>query len=140
MTNNMNTAPMGRKQTLAQQRAQSAWQNINKVDEIKTNGVKGKYGSLVRGLPAQIQRDGMGPTLAFLYAKGKKETHHEKVVEHLMSWLSVQFAIPAEQKDLMTWLLQQDSETYRQVTNEAQAYLFWLKRFAEAKDWKSENE
>ncbi len=133
------TNPTGRKQTLMQQRAESAWQHINMVEK-EASDVKSKYGSLVRGLPAQIQRDGMGPTLAFLYAKAKKEKHHDKVIEQLKSWLGVQFAIPPEEKDLMGWLLKQDSETYRQVTNESQAYLFWLKRFAEAKDWKSDNE
>jgi CRISPR-associated protein Cmr5 len=124
---------MSQQQTLQQKRAAHAWQCIEKVDRNHKNDCK-KYGSLVRGLPAMIQGNGLATSLAFLLAKGKKE--HELAYEHLASWLKDEF--PMNGQDLMIWLLAQPSPTYRQVMSESLAYLTWLKRFAEAKGWNDE--
>ena len=119
-------------QTLQQKRAQHAYGKVKALDE-RTTQVK-EYGSLVRGLPAQIQIDGLGAALAFLQAKGKD--YHLAAYRHLEDWLRQpdQFAF---QGDLLEWLLGQSTVTYRQVTSEALAYLVWLKRFVEAKGWES---
>ena len=87
-----------------------------------------------RGLPAQIQIDGVGAALAFMRAKGKE--HHLAAYHHLEEWLRQpdQFNF---QGDLLEWLVEQSTVTYRQVSSEALAYLVWLKRFVEAKGWES---
>lgn len=119
-------------QTLQQKRAKHAYTKIRSLDE-RTFKVK-EYGSLVRGLPAQIQIDGLGAALAFLQAKGKE--YHLAAYHHLEDWLrqEEQFNF---QDDLLAWLLQQSTITYRQVASEGLAYLVWLKRFVEAKGWES---
>ncbi len=114
-------------QTLQQERAKHAFGKVENA--AKTKSAK-EYGSLVRGLPAMIQTDGIGAALAFLKAKGKE--HHLSAYGHLDDWLRQpkQFNF---QGDLLEWLLTQPTSVYRQVANEAVAYLLWLKRFAEAK-------
>ena len=123
---------MSLQQTLEQRRAAKAWEQTERVSKQSS---KKEYGSLVRGLPANIQVDGLGQTLAFLKAKNKEE--HRSAYNNLQEWLceAENFNFKG---DLLEWLLRQSSDTYRHVTAETQAYLLWLKRFAEAKGWKSE--
>lgn len=129
-------------QTLEQERAANAWKNIEAVDKNATFDKK-EFGSLVRGLPAMIQTDGLGQTLAFLKAvdgrvDGRVErrgnTPHITAYRHLEGWLKIQLV--GVEGDLLGWLIQQNSVIYRRAAAEAQAYLVWLKRFAEAKGWK----
>jgi CRISPR-associated protein Cmr5 len=134
-------------QTLQQKRAAHAWGCVVKVDGRKTEKdepdekFKKKYGSLVRGLPALIQSDGLGQTLAFLKAKDKKKgnTEHIEAYNNISHWISIEFGVTYKQGEtLLEWLLTQETPMYRRVTAEALAYLNWLKRFAEAKDWQDE--
>lgn len=62
---------LSNQQTLQQQRAASAFQQVEMIDQDRTISDKQKkeYGSLARGLPAMIQIDGLGHALAFLKAK-----------------------------------------------------------------------
>lgn len=125
-----------RQQTLQQERAANAWAAVEEVEQ-RYSKAKKEYGSLVRGLPALIQTDGLGQTLAFLKAKGKGEdaNHHSIAYQHLNGWVMAQLGAKG---DLLESLLQTDSATYRRATSEALAYLQWIKRFAEAKDWQSD--
>lgn len=126
-------------QTLEQRRAAQAWTDIA---SIKSEAFKGKYGGLVRKLPAHITGNGLGQALAFLRAKsatkpGKQPSAdsqaHDAAYRHLSSWVMGQLH-PGGQSpgQLLEWLLDQNSEVYRQATAEALAFLVWLKRFAEA--------
>lgn len=121
-------------QTLQQKRAAHAWGCIEKVP----TGIQKKYGSLVRGLPALVQSDGLGQTLAFLKAKagGKPDKEHMVAYDHIAQWVSQELGA---QGDLLEWLLKQSTAEYRRATAETLAYLSWLKRFAEAKGWQDEN-
>jgi len=124
-------------QTLQQKRAAHAWKCIEKVQA----GIQKKYGSLVRGLPALIQSDGLGQMLAFLKAKDKNKgnTEHIEAYSNISNWISIEFGITYKQDEtLLEWLLTQETPMYRRVTAEALAYLNWLKRFAEAKGWQDE--
>lgn len=123
---------MTTQQTLQQQRAASAWQMIEQVPKDE----QGKYGSLVRGLPALIQSDGLGQTLAFLLAKGKGNNNaHQLAYNQISAWVTQQLGV---HEKLLDFLLKTDTATYRRAATEALAYLQWIKRFAEAKDWQSE--
>lgn len=117
-------------QTLQQQRAAHAWQQVEKVAQSDK-----EYGSLVRGLPAMIQHDGLAPTLAFLKAKGKnkEDTHYCRAYKQLSDWVKSQISFGKNSDDLLECLINNGSTTYRHATTEALAYLSWLKRFVEAK-------
>jgi CRISPR-associated protein Cmr5 len=119
-------------QTLQQQRARHAYDRVAQV--IRAPYAK-EYGSEVRRLPAMIQTDGLGAALAFLKAKGKDQ--HIKLYEHVQEWLrhAERFSFTG---DLIDWLLNQPTSTYRMVGSETLAYTAWLKRFAEANDLRSD--
>ncbi|SHK76292.1 type III-B CRISPR module-associated protein Cmr5 [Rhodothermus profundi] len=126
-------------QTLEQKRAQQAWRDIQSVVN-RSDDFKKKYGSLARRVPMLVLTNGLGQTLAFLLSKAKfKESKRGvdaeasgAVFEHLSAWTMRQIAPDAGSQNLLDWVLQSDSATYRRATAEALAYLSWLKRFAEA--------
>lgn len=125
-------------QTLQQRRAARAWSQVEAVEK-RDNTFRKEYGSLMRGMPAMIQSDGLAPSLAFLNSKagGDKTKPHHMVYEHLAEWLGEELQV---QGDLLQWVIHRDSSIYRQTATEAQAYLHWLKRFVEAKGWKGDEE
>jgi len=116
-------------QTLDQQRAKKAWDDIQSV-VIRSDESKKKYGSLARRVPMLVLTNGLGQTLAFLRSKGSDE--HNILFEHLSTWTMGQVAPNAKDQDLLEWVLNNDSAAYRRATTETLAYLVWLKRFAEA--------
>jgi len=126
-------AQLTRQQTLQQKRAAYAWAAIEKVP----SNIQKQYGSLVRGLPALIQSDGLGAALAFLKAKaaGKQDKPHMVAYNHITGWVQQELEVKG---DFLEWLLNQPSTDYRRATTEVLAYLNWIKRFAEAKGWKDE--
>lgn len=133
------TDGLSRQQTLQQQRAANAWQAIGEVRSKQDKKTRNEYGSLVRGLPALILSDGLGQALAFLKAKAKGDTNtsaHGLAYRHVSAWVCVQL-VGSAQDDLLELVLKQNSHGYRQATTEALAYLQWIKRFAEAENWKS---
>lgn len=112
-------------------RAEAAWNDIQKIDATNK-----EYGSLAREMPTLIQVNGLAQTLAFLKAKNKD--HHQKMFEHLSTWVCQQLELG--QGDLLLEnILQMDSQLYRRATAESLAFLQWLKRFAEAKLGANEN-
>lgn len=99
----------------------------------------GDYRSRVRKLPSMVLVNGLGQTLAFIASKRQKEKGKEKnaydlVYKQLSDYFSkecLSIKMP-EGRDLCEWVISLDSQDYRQVTNEALAFLSWLGRFTEA--------
>ncbi len=120
-------------QTLDQQRAKRAWDDIQSVAN-RLDDFRKKYGSLARKVPMLVLTNGLGQTLAFLRSKGKDDQsdEHNVLFRHLSAWTISQVASNTSNESLLEWVLTQDSATYRRATTEALAYLIWLKRFAEA--------
>lgn len=77
-----------KRQTLEQKRAASAWADIEKVT---SESEQKKYGTLARKVPAMIQINGLGTTLAFLKAKGKDKPAdgHMLIFNHLSAGCSL---------------------------------------------------
>jgi len=121
--------------TLEQQRAERAWTCVQEVTS-RSQDFKKRYGSLARKVPMLVLTNGLGQSLAFLKAKGKNDPADEHTVlfRHLSNWVLEQVAPGAttSNRDLLQWVLQNDSTAYRWATTEALAFLTWLKRFAEA--------
>ncbi|MFZ4657659.1 MAG: type III-B CRISPR module-associated protein Cmr5 [Caldilineaceae bacterium] len=122
-------------QKTEQARATAAWSGIDEIENSYSSEKK-KYGTLARKLPAMIQSNGLGQTLAFLRAKGGKKSKdaHNLIADHLGHWVKNQLKTNHDQ-DLLTWIIQQSSDDYRRATTESIAFAIWLRRFAEAKDW-----
>jgi len=120
----MNKAPQ--KQTIDQERAAHALERVEMAGTDPT--------SVTDSMPAMVMGSGLGPAAAFLKSKGKKE--HDWVYGSLQSWLCSRSEIPwaqGQQEDLIDRLASEDSFVYRAATQEALAYLGWLKRLARAK-------
>ncbi len=127
-------------QMLQQKRATDAYNRVEEIKALPEEKVKKEYGSLVRGLPAMILTDGLGQALAFLLAKAKDGTNaHSYAYKHLSSWVCSWSNQPAG-TDLLQLVLSRSTNEYRQYTNEALAYLHWLKRFVEAANLKSDEQ
>lgn len=133
------------RQTLEQKRASMAWEQI---EDVKDENTQKKYGTLARKLPAMIQLNGLGTTLAFLLAKGKDE--HKLIYSHISKWVVTFLQIRSsddfenlltrvrEQRgQLLDIVRQEDVDSYRRATTEAIEYSIWLKRYVESKDWGS---
>jgi CRISPR-associated protein Cmr5 len=125
--------------TLEQQRAAAAWNCVRTVKDQGFEGFEKEYSALARGAPADIQRNGLGQTLAFWRAKGKGSRANAQLFTHVSEWVVGQLRITGHDH-LLTWVMQSaTTEQYRHATVEAMAFLAWLKRFAEA-ELKSETD
>lgn len=138
---------MSRQRSLEQERAKAAWERVEQVKqhneklEEKKKYLK-EYGSLAKSAPADIQANGLGQTLAFLYAKGfsnckpkdNGENAHYQLFKHVSDWVNSQLGLKIDDsKGLLGWIVKRaTTDEYRRATTEAVAFLIWLKRFAEA--------
>jgi CRISPR-associated protein Cmr5 len=121
------------RQTVEQERAAQALKCVNEARGA------GEYGSLARKAPADIQSNGLGQTLAFWRSKGweksqPKHNGHTLIYNHLSEWVCKRMGWDEKAKPhgLLDWLTTCTTADYRRATAEAQAFLVWLKRFAEA--------
>lgn len=120
------------KQSMDQRRAKWAWSQT-------PDKPASEYKSLAEGTPATILMCGLGQTVAFYLAK-KKEPHFDRLLINLATWLLAGYSDPSLTKydgktgeDLLDYIMSQDRDRYRMLTEEALEYLNWLKRFAKAK-------
>ena len=153
---------MSKRQTKEQERAKYAWERIEDVQQFakelaqkeevkqrkagkpieeaqkkgadKARSFENDYGSQARGLPALIQVNGLGQTLAYLLSKGKNDSEkpHQKLYAHLAKWVKGEMKWN-DDTELMQKLTHCSSTHYRRATTEAMALLVWLRRFTEAR-------
>ena len=114
------------RQTLEQQRAQSAWQASASYQSDHVNAAK--------GLPALIMNSGLMQVLAFCHEKGKAQA---LVAEHLRAWLAGQFpktfAKGNDFAPFMEALMRATPSDYQAINAEAFAWLKWLRQMAAAR-------
>ncbi len=127
-------ATQSRRQTTEQKRAAAAWGAIGSVED---RGAQKKYATWVRRLPALVQSNGLGSTMAFLLskAKGDESTGEGLLYSHVSSWVC---ACLGWQGELMDLIRQGDTGTYRRATTETIVYATWLKRYVDGKGWEEE--
>jgi len=109
---------------MSQQRAAAAW-------HATPEAVSKEYLTVVRGAAATILVSGLGQATAFWLAKGTDA--HMGVAHALGAWLLRDTSDAASAQDLLSHIRACDSGTYRRLTQEALAYLAWMKRFADAR-------
>lgn len=123
-----------------QQRAKKAWELVN---AIPTGDKMDKYASLAKSAPVMILTNGLGQTLAFVISKSKKGNEYSALFEHLDLWLSENVMWTGNvsgRGKLMERIINENSQIYRLATEEALAFLGWIKRFAGAKESKDEGD
>lgn len=117
------------KMTLEQKRSQAAWAMSQEGIALAA----GEYTNLAKAAPALIMNNGLMQTLAFYEDKGKQ--HHQVLAGHLRRWIMVRAGGADNDPGfapLMGILLQADSATYRQATEESLLLLRWIRQFAAA--------
>lgn len=129
---------MSTRQSTEQKRAHQAMEWADEIKK-KDGDTAREYSSLACSAPADIQSNGLGQTLAFWRSKGwekgiPKNNGHTFIYQHLSQWICGRMGWDENAKDhgLLGWLVEVDTAAYRRATAEAEAFLVWLKRFAEA--------
>jgi len=113
-----------------QERAKKAWDLVNSVP----NTIIDSYASLVKSAPVMILTNGLGQTLAFIISKSKTK-EYTLLYKHLSVWLSNNVVWTQNDDisdDLIERVIHEKSQGYRMATEEALAFLAWVKRFATA--------
>lgn len=111
--------------TIEQERAERAWKVIEVVKTLTDEKTKKKYRSYVRSASTLILTNGLAQTLAFW--KAKEEEAYQRLLRDLSE------LVLESSTDLLTKSINLSSvDEYIKDTEEALAYLVWLKRFAEA--------
>jgi CRISPR-associated protein, Cmr5 family len=119
-------------QLIAQERAAFA---LKKMSDAKSKSVdeQKQIRTVANTMPAQIQRTGLGQTLAFALSKEKKADGKGWVFFHqlLQEWLCQERKLYSGQT-LMSSLCDGDMYQYQQAQTEAMALLIWVRKFARA--------
>lgn len=110
-----------------------------------------KYKSYVKKITSMIISNGLGQTIAFVYAKRAKEKKdngvrispgsenypkngydliYKQITDYLKSNSTARIKME-NNTELIEWVISLDSYNYRYATEEILAFLGWLKRFAE---------
>ena len=107
---------------LERDRAKEAYKYVTEANNNEK--IKDDYKSYVKKIPMMILNNGLGATFAFIYSKKKEGNAYELIYNQIQEWLKAN-------KDLVEWIINQDSQEYRATTNEVLALFNWLKRFAD---------
>lgn len=119
---------------LEQGRAEFAYRCVEEVKASKDH-IQKNYRSYARKLPQMILSNGLGQTIAFVYAKKENGDAYDLIYKHLTEYLKSEcvasIRMPNNQNELIEWIISLNSYNYRHLTEEILAFLKWLKRFAE---------
>lgn len=116
-------------QSIEQLRAQYALEKITALPVAEHK----EWLSRANEMPAMIQMNGLGQTVAFYLSKGGT---HKKMYDLLSKWLcdnqNAKLSIYKNHPDLMQGIAKGDLQSYRAAQAEAQALLIWVKKLSKA--------
>ncbi len=118
------------------QRAKHALERVRET--AKKQPLVDEYLSAARGLPAEIRMNGLGQAVAMLRARGVKNKGAMALYEHVSDWMcrpnspSPYHGKEKPEEALLDAIVGGKESAYRQAYVEIDAYLAWLKRFADA--------
>ena len=117
---------------LEQGRARYAYDCARQGQELPASK---EYKSYVKKIPALIKMNGLGATVAFIFAKKKNDRHkkdyaYQVIYDQLKPWL-VEQGLIGHGQELAEAVIALDSLSYRRVTGEVLALFKWISRFAE---------
>lgn len=121
---------------IANERAAYAFEKVKGfVNAEKDNTQTQKeYRSYLKKMPAMVQVNGLGETLAFYYAKdGAYRVIYEQIAEWIRKSMRplIHKGEKEGKKEFIEILVNMKSPEYRLVTMEVLALLNWMHRFAE---------
>lgn len=115
-------------------RAAFAFEKVKGFVQSHPEKTNKEYRSYVKKLPAMIQVNGIGQSMAFCYAKGGVYADIYKQIEE---WVQQQEAAlmrkydPKGKGEFVETIVNMSSNDYRLITSEVIAYLNWMRRFAD---------
>lgn len=116
-------------------RADFAYKCVEEAVNILDDKKKKEYRSYARKIPQMILSNGLGQTLAFVYSKKENGNAYNliyrQITDYMKSDSTARIAMPADEDELVKWVISLDSSKYQHATEEILAFLKWLKRFAE---------
>lgn len=115
-------------------RAKHAIACVRDMKKPENAGAIAEYLSAARGLPAEIRMNGLGQAVAMLRARGVGNKGAMALYNHVSEWMCrPNSPSPYAGKDaLIDAIVAEGEPAYRQAYVEIDAYLAWLKRFADA--------
>lgn len=119
---------------IANERAAYAFEKVKGfVNAEKDNTqIQKEYRSYLKKMPAMVQVNGLGETLAFYYAKdGAYRVIYEQIAGWIRKSMRALINKDDENKEFIEILVSMNSPEYRLVTMEVLALLNWMHRFAE---------
>ncbi len=128
------TSPAAVAQTMQQQRAQYA---LEQVEKAKASGIdQKKFKSYAYGFPAMILMNGLGQAAAFFrcQAKGDKPEAkaYKRLYDLLSEWLCKENQPYKNKGDMLKGITEESMLSYRKAQAEALLLLDWVKKFAKA--------
>jgi CRISPR type III-B/RAMP module-associated protein Cmr5 len=128
--------------SLDHERASKAWKLVESV--YADSKIKGDYHALIRDFPSQVQRQGIGQSVAFLLSRLGDKGAHQVLLHHLRDWLfdsgnSVPWSTPRDKyldpdRGLFERLLaERDPQVWWRADQEAIDFCLWLKQFSESR-------
>ena len=133
--------------TIQQQRAAFCYKRVQKVVALKNNDVSKVFKAKASSLPAMVQMNGLGQSLAFAKSKFGRNigfttdsTTDSKKPEgiawqHLYQLISDWHSRETgcyPGRDVLEGIMSEDMHVYRQAQAETQALMVWVKQFARA--------
>src|SRR5690606_15986662 len=118
---------------IANERAAYAFEKVKGfVDAEKSPQKQREYRSYLKKMPAMVQVNGLGETLAFYYAKdGAYRVIYKQIAEWIKKSMGSLIDEKEKSKEFIEILVNMKSPEYRLVTMEVLALLNWMHRFAE---------
>ena len=113
--------------SLEQGRAAFAYDRVREIatlDPDRERSRQKKYKTGAKKLPVLIKTNGLGQALAYI------QTRNPDLYDHLTDWLRDKELITAA--DLVSQVINMESDEYRRLTTESLAYLNWARRFVDS--------
>lgn len=114
-------------------RAAFAFEKVKGFVQTHPEKINKEYRSYIKKMPAMIQVNGLGQSLAFCYAKGSV---YGDIYRQIEAWIK-QEQTPLMQKydpqgkEFVEIIVNMKSNDYRLVSREVMAFLNWMRRFAD---------
>lgn len=87
-----------------------------------------EYKSYAKKLPMLVKTNGLGATFAFVLSKCKEGNTYELIYKQTATWINTKYPFTG---DFSKFIITQNSNEYRAITNEVISLFTWLRRFAE---------
>ncbi|AMO56220.1 hypothetical protein GZ77_05250 [Endozoicomonas montiporae] len=121
--------------TIQQQRAKFSYEKVKEVVDLNNPDAAKRFKAYANSLPAMVQMNGLGQTLAFAKSKFDSKKPEGIAWQHLYDLISAWHQRDTgcyPKTDVLEGIMSQDMHVYRQAQAETQALMVWVKQFARA--------